>query len=93
MEHQNHLRIYKEQEILKDKGIDVRAIRETKKKGEGQKEYGNCILVYSDLERDQRAESGVRIRLKRLIKPTQILEVKNLNSANVKNDHILELGK
>ncbi|KAH1000591.1 hypothetical protein HUJ04_012898 [Dendroctonus ponderosae] len=54
----------KHQEIimeLENKGIDICAIAETKKKGKGSTRYGNYILIYSEREKNERATSGVGI--------------------------------
>lgn len=55
-------------EELKQKKIDICAIQETKKKGKGQKDYGEYILIYSGVEKEVRAKAGVGILLNKKLK-------------------------
>lgn len=52
----------RDQEVLqelKDHNIDICAVQETKKKGKGQKQYQDYILIYSGVEKEKRAKEGV----------------------------------
>lgn len=46
---------------LKDHNIDICALQETKKKGKGQIQYQDYILVYSGVDRHERAKEGVAL--------------------------------
>lgn len=48
-------------EELKERKIDLCALQETKKKGNGQKDYGDYVLVYSGVDKGRRAVAGVGI--------------------------------
>ncbi|XP_043496495.1 craniofacial development protein 2-like [Polistes fuscatus] len=56
----------KEQEILQElenQKIDIAALQETKKKSRGQRIYGEYIVIYSGVEKSERAKEGVAIAL------------------------------
>lgn len=46
---------------LKDNKIDICALQETKKKGKGQVQYRDYIMIYSGVEKQTRAKEGVAI--------------------------------
>lgn len=50
---------------LSDNKIDICAIQETKKKGNGQKLYPEYLLVYSGVPKNERAREGVAIAIKK----------------------------
>lgn len=56
----------KDQKIIKeleDHKKDICAFQETKKKGKGQRHYGRYIVVYSGVDKNERAKEGVAIAL------------------------------
>lgn len=56
----------KDQEVekeLRDKRIDICALQETKKKGKGQMWLGEYLLIYSGVERNERAKEGVALMI------------------------------
>ncbi|XP_030762014.1 uncharacterized protein LOC115886850 [Sitophilus oryzae] len=50
---------------LKDNKIDICALQETKKKGEGQLQYDDYLVIYSGVEKQTRAEEGVAMAVTR----------------------------
>lgn len=69
---------------LEIQNIDVTVVTETKKKGKGTMEIGESILIYSGVEKDQRAQSGVGILIKKSLK-------KQIISYSYINDRIITL--
>lgn len=58
-------------EIIKEmenRNIDMLVVSETKKKGKGSEEIGDYIFLYSGVEREKRAASGVGIMLHKRLK-------------------------
>lgn len=54
----------KDQETLKElkhNNIDICALQETKKKGKGQVQYNDYLVIYSGVEKQTRAKEGVAI--------------------------------
>ena len=49
-------------------GVDVAVLTETKKKGHGSENYGDYDLFYSGVAKDQRAQQGVAILLRRSLR-------------------------
>uniref|UniRef100_A0AAR5Q370 Endonuclease/exonuclease/phosphatase domain-containing protein n=1 Tax=Dendroctonus ponderosae TaxID=77166 RepID=A0AAR5Q370_DENPD len=69
---------------LENKGIDICAIAETKKKGKGSTRYGNYIFIYSGREKNERATSGVGILMNGKVE-------NNISGINYVNDRLLQL--
>lgn len=51
-------------EELKKRQIDIAVISETKKKGRGSTEMGDYHMIYSGVEKTERAKSGIAILIK-----------------------------
>ena len=63
---------------LEKQKIDITVVTETKKKGQGTIEIGESIFIYSGVEKDQRAQSGVGIIVKKSLKK-QIISYSYIN--------------
>ncbi|XP_030754956.1 craniofacial development protein 2-like [Sitophilus oryzae] len=50
---------------LKDNKVDICALQETKKKGKGQLQYDDYLVIYSGVEKQTRAKEGVAIAVAR----------------------------
>lgn len=77
----------KDQEVieeLSDRNIDICGLQETKKKGKGQQQYSNYILIYSGVPKDQRAAAGVGILISRKYK-------NNLESCHYISERIIHV--
>ncbi|XP_057671201.1 craniofacial development protein 2-like [Diorhabda carinulata] len=48
---------------LKDHRIDICALQETKKKGNGQQIYDDYMVIYSGVSKDERAKEGVALAI------------------------------
>ena len=66
------IEVFRELERLK---IDIAALTETKRKGNGIEEERNYIQIYSGVNKDQRAKCGVSLLIKKKYKKC----IKNVN--------------
>ncbi|XP_043499919.1 uncharacterized protein LOC122522697 [Polistes fuscatus] len=76
---------------LENQKIDIAALQETKKKNKGQRIYGEYIVIYSGVEKSERAKEGVAIALhKRYI--NQIERCKHISSRIVLLELLTDLS-